>query len=300
VKPLNDLIAIKGNMMSFWKDDIHGKAIRGIKHALTTQPVMMLPDPAGEFRIHVDSCTEGYGCGAILLQRDPRWRAWRDRQDARETVALAQAKEQAEEPPTSADTDPLQPRARMEYADPKLRPLSPDKEPGWRPVAYWSQNINRPEPIPGCPEKTRRVIYSATEAEALGMHNSIMHWAPYLLNGRNFTVVVDHQALVYFSKGQGDLTNPRLNKMMLNLQGYRFSVLYRDGKKHVDADAISRLLRFDTLGDIHLLEEGTPCRTMDKGLEISLIRKIMLDREFFDPGRDLDPPPLPPAKTRRG
>jgi hypothetical protein len=115
-----------------------------------------------------------------------------------------------------------------------------------------------------------------------------MHWAPYLLNGRDFTVVVDHQALVCFSKGQGDLTNPRLNKMMLNLQGYRFSVLYRDGKKHMDADAISRLLRFDTLGDIHLLEEGTPCR------------KIMLDREFFDPGRDLDPPPLPPAKTRRG
>jgi hypothetical protein len=88
--------------------------------------------------------------------------------------------------------------------------------------------------------------------------------------------------------------------MMLNLQGYRFSVLNRDGKKHMDADAISRLLRFDTLGDIHLLEVGTPCRTMDKGLEISLIRKIMLDREFLDPGRDLDPPPLPPAKTRRG
>jgi hypothetical protein len=87
IKPLNDLISIKGNMMSYWKDEIHGKAIRGIKHALTTQPVMMLPDPAGEFRIHVDSCTKGYGCGAILLRRDLRWHAWRQRQDDRETEA---------------------------------------------------------------------------------------------------------------------------------------------------------------------------------------------------------------------
>jgi hypothetical protein len=45
-------------------------------------------------------------------------------------------------------------------------------------------------------EKTRRLIYSATEAEAMGMHNSVMHWALYLLNGRDFTIVVDHQALV--------------------------------------------------------------------------------------------------------
>jgi len=67
-----------------------------------------------------------------------------------------------------------------------------------------------------------------------------------------------------------------------------------------DADAITRLLHFDTPGDIHLLEEGTPCRTTDKGLEMSLIRKMMLDKEFLDPGRDLDPPPLLPAKTRRG
>ena len=67
-----------------------------------------------------------------------------------------------------------------------------------------------------------------------------------------------------------------------------------------DADAISRLFFFDTPGDIHLLEEGTPCRPMDKGLEMSLIRKMIVDKEFLDPGRDLDPPPLLPAKTHRG
>jgi hypothetical protein len=71
VKPPNDLISIKGKMMSYWKDKVHGKAIRDIKHAFTIQPVMMLPDPAGEFRIHVDSCTEGYGCGAMWSVYDP-------------------------------------------------------------------------------------------------------------------------------------------------------------------------------------------------------------------------------------
>jgi hypothetical protein len=92
-----------------------------------------------------------------------------------------------------------------DFKKPKLSNL------GWKPVAYFSKPLTDSE---------RK--YGVTEAEAKGMHDSIMHWAPLLLNGRDFTVVVDHQALMYFSKGQGGLTNPRLNKMMLNLQGYRF------------------------------------------------------------------------------
>ena len=86
------------------------------------------------------------------------------------------------------------------------------------PGAYWSQNINeRPPNDYDCkPRKKKRVIYSATEVEAIAMHNAIMHWACYLKH-RRFSVIVDHQALVYFSKGQGDLNNRRLQKMMLNL-----------------------------------------------------------------------------------
>ena len=49
--------------------DHHGKSFRALKQALTSQPVMQLPDPTAEFRIHVDSTPCGYGCGAILLQR---------------------------------------------------------------------------------------------------------------------------------------------------------------------------------------------------------------------------------------
>jgi hypothetical protein len=132
------------------------------------------------------------------------------------------------------------------------------------------------------------------------MHNSVMHWAPYLLNGRDFTVVVDHQALVYFSKGQGDLTNPRLNKMMLNLQGFPFKVLYRDGKGHMDADAISRLLRFESMTDIHVYDQTSVGQVMDKGLDETLRRRILLDHEFLDPGRDLNPPPPSSCKNTTG
>ena len=87
---------------------------------------------------------------------------------------------------------------------------------------------------------------------------------------------------------------------MLNLQGFPFKVLYRDGKGHMDADAISRLLRFDSMTDIHVYDQNSVGQVMDKGLDDTLRRRILLDHEFLDPGRDLNPPPLPPAKTRRG
>jgi hypothetical protein len=69
-QPIRALLSTPGSIVSNWKDEIHGKAFREIKHLLTTQPVMQLPDPSKPFRIHVDSTPCGYGCGAILLQRD--------------------------------------------------------------------------------------------------------------------------------------------------------------------------------------------------------------------------------------
>jgi hypothetical protein len=88
--------------------------------------------------------------------------------------------------------------------------------------------------------------------------------------------------------------------MVLNLQSFPFKVLYRDGKGHMAADAISRLLRFDSMTDIHVLDQSAVGRATDKGLNDTLRRKILQDHECLDPGRDLNPPPLPPAKTRRG
>jgi hypothetical protein len=49
-----------------WGDE-QKLAIRDIKHRLTSAPVLRIPDPEAEFRIHVDTCNTGYGIGATLL-----------------------------------------------------------------------------------------------------------------------------------------------------------------------------------------------------------------------------------------
>ena len=150
-------------------------------------------------------------------------------------------------------------------------------------MAYWSQSIHTPE-FDELTGLFSRIRYSATEAECLGMHNAIMHWAPYLQNGLPFDVVVDHQALIYLVNGQGNLTNRRLLTMILNLQGFRFNVLYRQDGKHIVADAVSRLLQYDDRGTYYQLDLGTSSAPVPPDLDITLMRKIMLDHEFIRPG----------------
>ena len=74
--PLHTLMSAPGKFSANWKDDVHGVAINKIKALLTSAPVMQLPDFNEPFRIHVDGCTDSFGCGAVLLQRDPRHKAW--------------------------------------------------------------------------------------------------------------------------------------------------------------------------------------------------------------------------------
>jgi hypothetical protein len=58
--------------------------------------------------------------------------------------------------------------------------------------------------------------------------------------------MVDHQTLLYSSKGQEDLTSICQQIMMLNLLDFDLEALYRNGEHHVDADSLSRSLRFET------------------------------------------------------
>ena len=57
----------------------------------------------------------------------------------------------------------------------------------WKIIAYFSKLLTVKE----------RQRFGATEVEAKALHDSIMHWAPYLQNGQTFDIVVDHRALVY-------------------------------------------------------------------------------------------------------
>ena len=92
--------------------------------------------------------------------------------------------------------------------------------------------------------------YSVTEREALSVIVEIQKCRPYLL-GNHFTVVVDHQALKWLMS----LRDPtgRLAWWALTLQGYDFTIRYRLGKNHGNADALSR--RVNTISQQSMLPQ---------------------------------------------
>ena len=95
-----------------------------------------------------------------------------------------------------------------------------------RPAAYYSKQLQGAEKN-----------YSATELEGLAVYRSINFFAHYLF-GRKFTVLTDHKALVSFLRSK--VLNRRLQGWMLQLQQFDFSITYRPGVEHLDADALSR------------------------------------------------------------
>lgn len=123
-------------------------------------------------------------------------------------------------------------------------------------IAYASRNLNQAE-----------TNYSATERECLAVIFAIVKFRPYLY-GAKFSVITDHCALCWLMKVKNP--NGRLVRWSLSLQDYDFEIIYKSGKKHLDADALSRCPvdpAPETSGDNHLLaldkEDGTSVSVRD-------------------------------------
>jgi hypothetical protein len=56
-------------------------------------------------------------------------------------------------------------------------------------------------------------------------------------------VYTDHAALVYMVKAQTATNNGRLMRYLMDIQHYDFQLFYKKGQLHLDADAVSRLLK---------------------------------------------------------
>ena len=205
--PCEDQTAVRSfvGMTLYYKDYIHGYAdIVAPLHALTKKGVEVKARWGEEHRIAVDRLKQAL-TEAPCLQTVDNTKAFQIRVDAcRKGRGLGAV---------------------------LLQPSVQD-ETKWVPVAYWSKGLRPAERD-----------YSPTELECKSLHDCILHWDVYLQCARVFDVFTDHNALQYMVRGQTATNNGRLMRYLMDIQGYTFNLHYKEGRYHLDADGVSRLLR---------------------------------------------------------
>ncbi|CAK9834649.1 Retrovirus-related Pol polyprotein from transposon 17.6 [Anthophora retusa] len=95
-----------------------------------------------------------------------------------------------------------------------------------RPIAYTSRLLQGPE-----------LNYSTIEKECLAIIYAVNHFRPYVY-GRAFNLITDHRPLIWMNSVKDP--SSRLLRWRLKLAEYEYKLIYKAGKKNVNADALSR------------------------------------------------------------
>ena len=95
-------------------------------------------------------------------------------------------------------------------------------------IAYASKSLTKAEQN-----------YSTTELECLAVIWAAEKFRHYLLGGKGFTIITDHYALKWLKSQE---IKGRRGRWIIKLQKYEpYEIEYKEGKKHGNADAMSRL-----------------------------------------------------------
>ena len=112
-----------------------------------------------------------------------------------------------------------------------------------KPIAYASRSLTETE---------KR--YAQIEKELLALFYACTKFDQYIF-GRHVNAETDHQPLVTIMKKTIHNATPRIQKMILKLQRYNISLVYKRGKDLLIADALSRAYQDDNESDSSNLDE---------------------------------------------
>ena len=107
-----------------------------------------------------------------------------------------------------------------------------------RPVAYASKTLNKTQSN-----------YSNIEREMLAVVHGVERFHTYLY-GRSFTIITDHKPLEMVCHKPLMAVPPRLQRLLLRIQGYDYRVIYRPGEEAIVPDVLSRLPNPSESGEI--------------------------------------------------
>ena len=106
-----------------------------------------------------------------------------------------------------------------------------------RPIGFTSRTLN-----------TAERNYSQLDKEGLSVMFGIQRFHKYIY-GRRFTIVTDHKPLLSLfneMKAVPQMASSRIQRWAVTLRAYEYTIVYKEGKHHSNADALSRLPLPDT------------------------------------------------------
>ena len=170
-----------------------------------------------------------------LLKKETTFQ-WTDEQEA----AFSQLKMVLTSRPVLAPYDPArETELRTDASACGFGAILVQKHGGYfKPVYYASRVTNEHE-----------CNYSATHLEAAAIIWAVQKLEPYLVNIQ-FTIVADHGSLQFMNGGR---LSGKLWRWAMILQRFNYTIIYKPGKQHKDADALSR---HTTLTDKNATELG--------------------------------------------